>query len=151
MGSGDIPFNTLDHLQKTLESTLNQEISLDEVALVPKVWIEKSETIEGLVDEMVKFINNPNDHFTIIEIRLPDSIGLLYRILVTLNDLGIELLFARISTSADFAFDTFYVIDQHSKKLTDSILIAKIRDRIYQTSRINWDSKLVPTLQEIYF
>lgn len=151
MGSGDIPLNTLEHLQKTLESTLNLEISLDEVALVPKLWIEKSETLEGLVNEMVKFINNPNDNFTIIEIRLPDSIGLLYRILVSLNELGIELLFARISTSADFAFDTFYVLDQSSERLTDSILIAKIRDKIYQSSRINWDKNIGPAIQEIYF
>jgi [protein-PII] uridylyltransferase len=151
MGSGDIPINTLNLLKKTIESTLNQEISLDEVALVSRNWSDRGEPIDGMVDEMVTFINNPNDAFTILEIRLPDSIGLLYRILAILNEFEIELLFARIATSADFTFDTFYVIDSKGNKLIDPILIAKIRDRIYQASDLAWNSKVVPTLEEIYF
>ena len=50
----------------------------------------------------------------------PDKIGLLYQITNKMNELGLVIYFAKISTKADDIVDSFYVLDRNGKKITQA-------------------------------
>ncbi|WCL49368.1 hypothetical protein [Leptospira sp. GIMC2001] len=151
IGSGDIPSNTLDIFRSNLDGTLAGRINLEESAMLSNKWSEKTEVPEGLVDEMVEFNNTANEIYTILEIRLSDSIGLLYRILEVLLSQGIEIHFARVATSADFAYDTFYLLDKSGSKLEDQKQLTELRQKIFQAANLLLSNQKSDMIQEIYF
>src|SRR2546423_14306638 len=57
-------------------------------------------------------INNElSDDYTVIEVKCPDRLGLLYLVTRTPSALELDIASARIATEIDQAFDTFYVRD----------------------------------------
>src|SRR5207247_444351 len=56
--------------------------------------------------------NELSDAYTVIEVKCPDRVGLLYLITRTLSALGLDIASARIATEIDQAYDTFYVHDR---------------------------------------
>lgn len=64
--------------------------------------------------------NSASQFFSVVEIRAPDQVGLLYRIASALHALGLDIHHARIATNPDGAFDVFYVRDLSGEKLSDS-------------------------------
>ena len=64
--------------------------------------------------------NSASQFFSVVEIRAPDQVGLLYRIASALHALGLDIHHARIATNPDGALDVFYVRDLSGDKLTDS-------------------------------
>ncbi|MCC5815363.1 MAG: hypothetical protein JJT78_11450 [Leptospira sp.] len=150
IGSGNIPSNTIEILQTQLENTFSGKQNPEEnKPSIPNYWSFKQDVPAGLVEEMISFNNNDSDEFTILEIRLPDSIGLLYKILRSLYRKKYEIIFARISTSADFAYDTFYLKNHIGSKITDKKEMDDLRDELMMASR---EKEKDPTgIQEIYF
>src|SRR5207247_10379895 len=63
--------------------------------------------------------NQLSDSATVIEVKCPDRLGLLYLITRALAGLGLDIVSARIATEIDQAFDTFYVQDREGRKLED--------------------------------
>jgi [protein-PII] uridylyltransferase len=63
--------------------------------------------------------NRLSDAATVLEIKCPDRLGLLYLITRTLAALGVDIVSARIATEIDQAFDTFYVHDGKGDKVDD--------------------------------
>jgi [protein-PII] uridylyltransferase len=51
--------------------------------------------------------NQLSDDYTVVEVKCPDRVGLLYLITVTLASLGLDIASARIATEIDKAVDTF--------------------------------------------
>jgi [protein-PII] uridylyltransferase len=72
--------------------------------------------------------NTLSDEFTVVEVKCPDRLGLLYLITRTMSALGLDIASARIATEIDQAFDTFYVHDGQGGKLETP----EPRDRIRQ-------------------
>jgi [protein-PII] uridylyltransferase len=70
--------------------------------------------------------NTLSDEFTVVEVKCPDRLGLLYLITRTMSVLGLDIASARIATEIDQAFDTFYVHDGRGSKLESS----EARDRL---------------------
>jgi [protein-PII] uridylyltransferase len=73
--------------------------------------------------------NRLSDTDTVVEIKCPDRLGLLYVITRTLSAGGLDIASARIATEIDQAFDTFYVHDRQGRKLdepggTDQLRVA---------------------------
>lgn len=66
----------------------------------------------------IKFENT--DRYTIIDIHSPDRLGFLYTVTDTLNELGIEIYFAKISTYGDEIVDSFYVLDSLDNKINEN-------------------------------
>jgi [protein-PII] uridylyltransferase len=64
--------------------------------------------------------NQLSDAYTVIEVKSPDRLGLLYQITRSLSALGLDIASARIATEIDKALDTFYVADQRGNKLDDA-------------------------------
>jgi len=71
--------------------------------------------------------NDLSDTFTVVEVKCPDRLGLLYLITRTLARAGLDIASARIATEIDQAFDTFYVHDGRGGKLEAPEAIAGLR------------------------
>jgi len=71
--------------------------------------------------------NRLSDVATVIEIKCPDRLGLLYLITRTLAALGMDIVSARIATEIDQALDTFYVHDGKGDKVDDDEGAERVR------------------------
>jgi [protein-PII] uridylyltransferase len=71
--------------------------------------------------------NQLSDDYTVVEVKCPDRVGLLYGITVTLAAQGLDIASARIATEIDKAVDTFYVHDDKGQKLEDAEAIERLR------------------------
>jgi [protein-PII] uridylyltransferase len=67
----------------------------------------------------VSFDNAASDGATVIDVRMADGIGLLYRITRALAELDLDIRSARVQTLGPDVIDSFYVRDEESKKVTD--------------------------------
>jgi [protein-PII] uridylyltransferase len=56
--------------------------------------------------------------FTIIDVFSPDRLGFLYQVTDKMNELGLVIYFAKISTKGDDIVDSFYVLDRSGKKVS---------------------------------
>ncbi len=71
--------------------------------------------------------NQLSDSATVIEVKCPDRLGLLYLITRALAGFGLDIVSARIATEIDQAFDTFYVQDREGRKLEDPDTLERAR------------------------
>ncbi len=71
--------------------------------------------------------NGLSDAFTVVEVKCPDRLGLLYLITRTLSSLGLDIASARIATEIDQAFDTFYVHDGRGGKIEGAEAMERVR------------------------
>jgi [protein-PII] uridylyltransferase len=76
--------------------------------------------------------NELSDDYTVIEVKCPDRLGLLYLVTRTLSALELDIASARIATEIDQAFDTFYVHDAKERKLEDPATIHAVRTALEQ-------------------
>lgn len=65
----------------------------------------------------VKIAFEKHERYTIVDVYSPDRLGLLYQITKKINELGLSIYFAKISTKADDIIDAFYILDRHRKKV----------------------------------
>jgi len=59
-----------------------------------------------------------HDKYTILDIFSPDRLGFLFQVTNKMNDLGLMIYFAKISTRGDDIVDSFYVLDREGKKVS---------------------------------
>jgi [protein-PII] uridylyltransferase len=62
--------------------------------------------------------NGASERCSVIEVRAPDSFGLLYRITSTLADAGLDVASALVDTLGHEVVDAFYVVDSDGSKLS---------------------------------
>ncbi|MBI3629659.1 MAG: [protein-PII] uridylyltransferase [Candidatus Rokubacteria bacterium] len=74
--------------------------------------------------------NQLSDSSTVVEVKSPDRLGLLYLITRTLSASGLDIANARIATEIDQAFDTFYVTDRAGRKITDEAAMLGVREAL---------------------
>ncbi|NIR35572.1 MAG: ACT domain-containing protein [Actinobacteria bacterium] len=70
--------------------------------------------------------NELSSSSTVLEVRGPDSIGLLYRITRAMADLDLDIVSAKIQTLGDDVVDSFYVRDAAGEKVTDGDYLREI-------------------------
>ncbi|MFO7524137.1 MAG: HD domain-containing protein [Ignavibacteriaceae bacterium] len=68
----------------------------------------------------VKIAFEEHERYTIIDIFSPDRIGFLYHVTSKMNELGLIIYFAKISTKGDDIVDSFYVLDRNNKKVSQN-------------------------------
>jgi [protein-PII] uridylyltransferase len=73
----------------------------------------------GLVDPQVVFDNEMSSSHTVLEVRGPDSIGVLYRVTRAIADLDLDIYTAKVQTLGDDVVDSFYVLDSDGDRVTD--------------------------------
>ncbi|MFM7755410.1 MAG: [protein-PII] uridylyltransferase, partial [Actinomycetota bacterium] len=67
----------------------------------------------------VTFFDHASSNATVIEVRAPDQIGILYRVTTSLADLGLDIRHATVQTIGDEVVDSFYVRTLSGAKVTD--------------------------------
>ena len=77
--------------------------------------------------------NQLSDDYTVIEIKCPDRLGLLYLVTRTLSALSLDIATARIATEIDQALDSFYVHDAKGRKVDDPATMDTVRKALEQT------------------
>jgi [protein-PII] uridylyltransferase len=116
-----------DEIDATLRGTLNLDERLAKQASVYADGRRPSSPRPVATD--VTIVADASEASTVIEIRSPDSIGLLYRITSTLFAHDLDVVAARVSTGGNEVVDAFYVRDRSSGgKITDPERIRLIED-----------------------
>lgn len=88
-----------------------------EVALLKsKWWRIESKLFKKKGNVKVAFENH--ERYTIIDVHSPDRLGFLYHVTSKMNELGLNIFFAKISTQGDEIVDAFYVLDRNNKKIS---------------------------------
>jgi [protein-PII] uridylyltransferase len=81
----------------------------------------------------VRVLQDASPHSTVIEVRSPDALGLLFALTAAFTDLDLDIHVAKIDTQAARVVDTFYVRNAWGEKLTseqESEIERAIRHRI---------------------
>ena len=78
----------------------------------------------------IKFIADPLNRYTLIELITTDHAGLLAKIGSAFIKQQVNLLNAKITTIGSRAEDMFYITDQHLQAITDPEQQAQIREEI---------------------
>jgi [protein-PII] uridylyltransferase len=86
------------------------------------------ETVPG--PPKISLDNQLSDSSTVVEVKCPDRVGLLYVITRTLSSQGLDIASARIATEIDQAYDTFYVTDRQGRRLEDEAVMARVRESL---------------------
>ena len=74
--------------------------------------------------------NQLSDTHTVVEVKCPDRVGLLYLITRTLSRERLDIGSARIATEIDQAFDAFYVTDRKGRKIEDPAAMDGVREAL---------------------
>ena len=83
----------------------------------------------------IKITFEKHDRYTIIDVYSPDRLGFLYHVTNKMNQLGLIIYFARISTKGDDIVDSFYVLDRNGHKVSQNdyqFIISELTDTITQ-------------------
>ncbi len=84
----------------------------------------------------VKIDNQTVDSATIIDVFAYKKIGLLYRISRKIHELGLDVIYARVSTYAHQLIAVFYVCDENGNRVRDKNQLQTIQQEVLQeTSR----------------
>jgi [protein-PII] uridylyltransferase len=67
----------------------------------------------------VVFVDDASSNATVIEVRGPDSIGLLHRVATALAEMGLDIRHATVQTIGPSVIDSFYVRTSSGAKVTD--------------------------------
>ena len=79
-----------------------------------------------IVEPTVLVDNELSSSATVLEVRAPNSVGLLYRITRTLTQLDLDILRSKVQTLGPDVVDSFYVLDSEGNKITDPEHVAEI-------------------------
>jgi [protein-PII] uridylyltransferase len=82
----------------------------------------------------VRIDNDASSNATVVEVRAPDRIGLLYRVTKALADLGLDIRHARVQTLGPDVVDAFYV-RSHDGKVTDEYHLAELERALRHASQ----------------
>jgi [protein-PII] uridylyltransferase len=74
--------------------------------------------------------NQLSDTHTVVEVKCPDRVGLLYLITRTFSAFGLDIASARIATEIEQAYDTFYVTDGQGRRLEDPAVMDRLREAL---------------------
>ena len=101
-------------LAHDVRSALDGRLPLADLLGARPLPEDDAEAIQVTVD------NAGSQFFTILEVRAPDQVGLLYRIADALHALELDIQQARIATRPEGALDVFYVRDLAGEKLDEA-------------------------------
>jgi [protein-PII] uridylyltransferase len=110
-------------LESTIWSQIRDDLNAARIGRVPLRELFGSPITSGGVQ--VRIDNTESQVFSVVEVRAPDQVGLLYRIANALHALGLDIHHARITTPPQGALDVFYVWGLDGQKLQDPDAVAQ--------------------------
>ena len=118
--------------RKTLEAlrrVLSGQQTVEELlAIRRKARGGAPDTVPG--PPKVSVDNQLSDTHTVVEVKCPDRVGLLYAITNTLSAHGLDIASAHIATEIEQAYDTFYVTDRPGRRVEDPVAMARLRETL---------------------
>ena len=79
----------------------------------------RADHLSGMLEPMIGFDSESSPDSTLMHLRSPDYLGLLYDVSSCLASLGLSIINARITTEKGAALDTFYLTDAKGGKITE--------------------------------
>lgn len=130
-----IDTNKYEKIREDFYSVINGFLELhQEVAkLKSRWWRIESKLFKRSGQIKINF--EKHDRYTIIDIHSPDRLGFLYHITNKMNQLGLIIYYAKISTKGDDIVDSFYVLDRNGHKVSQNdyqFIISELTDTITQ-------------------
>ncbi|MEX1218663.1 MAG: [protein-PII] uridylyltransferase [Acidimicrobiales bacterium] len=121
----EIPWDrVIRDLEKALDGRLALAARLEERSKAYR----RPRRLPGLVTHAEVIIDNALSHdATVLEVRAPDGVGVLWRITRALHELDLDITSAKIQTIGTDAVDSFYVRDSEGRKITDHDYLGEIR------------------------
>lgn len=117
--------------RRTLEAlrrVLRGEASVDDLLARRRAIHPGAEGVAG--PPKISLDNQLSDSYTVLEVKCPDRVGVLYVITHTLSALGLDIASARIATEIDQAYDTFYLTDRQGRRLEDEAAMTRVRESL---------------------
>jgi [protein-PII] uridylyltransferase len=111
-----------------LRRVLRGEQTVEELLAARRSGRPAAETVAG--PPKISVDNQLSDTHTVVEVKCPDRVGLLYLITRTFQSLGLDIGSARIATEIEQAYDTFYVTDQQGRRVEDPVQMDRLRDAL---------------------
>jgi [protein-PII] uridylyltransferase len=84
------------------------------------------------IPPLVSINNDVSADYTVIDITTKDKVGLLYSINYTLNQLGLYIGVAKITTQGEQAGDTFYVQDIFGEKIMQEDKLTDLKQALLE-------------------
>jgi [protein-PII] uridylyltransferase len=117
-----------DRVIRDLEKVLDGRLALEARLAERRRVYRRPRRLPGLVTHPEVIVDNDLSHTdTVLEVRAPDSMGVLWRITRALHELDLDITSAKVQTISSDAVDSFYVRDQAGLKVTDSEYLDEIR------------------------
>ena len=85
---------------------------------------------DRVVDTDVKIDNETSSTATFIEVSAPNGMGLLYQITRALSSLDLNILSAKVQTLGSDVVDSFYVLDNDGKKISDEAHAGEVKQAL---------------------
>jgi [protein-PII] uridylyltransferase len=117
---------TLDALRRVLTGEAQVAVLLEKRRAAGRAAAGAEGSVKITLD------NQLSDDYTVLEVKCPDRLGLLYLVTRTLAALGLDIATARIATEIDQAVDTFYVHDGQGRKIEDADALGRVREALEQ-------------------
>ncbi len=133
-GSENIEEEKLEKLKQNLESVLSKKTDVEKLLESGGSWGSYHNIPYGMVEKKVEYNNIISDEYTVLDILLPDSLGLLYNLIKIILSNDLQLHYLRVSTSADYAYDSFYIKTLKGNKIEETVIQKKVESEILNLS-----------------
>ncbi len=117
----------LEQLDKALDGRLALNSRLRERA---HVYRRSPRLADRPSEPRVLFDNELSEVATVVEVRAPDEIGVLYRITRAIAELDLDIRTAKVHTLGQDVVDSFYLRDANGDKVTDPDYLVEIERAI---------------------
>ena len=136
IGDGDADW---DRFRADLERALDGGLALEaRIAARSREYRSRFRGVGRPVQPTVIVDNDASADASVVEVRGPDAMGVLYRIARALSDMRLDIRHAKVLTLGHEIVDSFYVVDVHGKKLTDPERVAELeRAVLFELSRLS--------------
>ena len=84
---------------------------------------------------VVRLVDDASQTATVVEVRAPDSLGVLHRLTAALDECGLDVRTAHVSTLGDDVVDAFYVAGPDGGPLIDPVLRGEVEWRLLEAAR----------------
>ncbi len=120
VGGGVALLERPDRILSDVAAALDGRIALRARLLQrARTYRNRRPTTARPADPRVMVDNEVSAHATVLEVRCPDSIGVLYRITRALAEMDLNIVTAKVQTLGHDVIDAFYVRDAHGDKVFD--------------------------------